>query len=108
MLEVLVVNVYLIYREYYDMSHMTILHFRESVVRPSLLVALSETQKPGSRERSKGQTERKLADHKLEEKGGPMRNIGRRCTGCYANGRAEQSREASNAAAKKVKPFCDD
>ena len=65
MLEVLVVNTYSIYREYYDMSPMTILHFRESAVRPLLLVAPSENRKPGSRELSTSQMKRKLADHKL-------------------------------------------
>ena len=30
------------------------------------------------------------------------------CAGCYAKGREEQSREASNAEAKKVKTFCSD
>lgn len=45
---------------------------------------------------------------KLEEKEGFMRNVGRRCTGCYAKGRIQRSREASYAAAKKVKTFCSD
>ena len=67
-----------------------------------------ENLKPGPRERSTSQTKRKLVDHKLEEKEGSTRNVGRQSTGCYAKGRAQQSREASNAAAKKVKTFCSD
>ena len=104
----LVVNAYLIYREHYDTSRMTILHFCESIVRLLLLGALSDNSKPGPRERSKSQTKRKLADHKLGDKEGPTHNVGRRYTSCYAKGKAEQSREASNAAAKKVKTFCSD
>ena len=53
-------------------------------------------------------SKRKLADHKFKEKEGSTRNVGRRCTGCYAKRRAQQSREASRAAAKKVKTFCSD
>ncbi len=53
-------------------------------------------------------SKRKLTDHKLVEKEGSTRNVGRRCAGCYAKGRAQQSREASYAAAKKVKTFCSD
>ena len=105
-LEALVVNAYSIYREYYDTSHMTILHFCESIVRPFLPVAPSENLKPGPRERSTSQMTRKLADHKLEGKEGFTSNVGRRCTDCYAKGRVEQSRETNNAAAKKVKTFC--
>ena len=103
-----IVNAYLIYKENYDTSRMTMLQFRESLVRCLLLGVPYENLKPGPRERSTSQTKRKLADHKLEEKEGSTRNAGRQCTGCYAKGRAEQSREASNAAAKKVKTFCSD
>ena len=39
-------NAYLIYREHYDTSRMTILQFCESVVRILLLVAPSEKLKP--------------------------------------------------------------
>lgn len=60
------------------------------------------------RERSTNQTKRKLADHKLEEQEGSTRDVGSRCTGCYAKRRVEQSRSASNASAKKLKIFCSD
>ena len=103
-----IVNVYLIYKENDDRSHMTMLQFRESVVRSLLLGVPYENLKPGPRERSTSQTKHNLADHKLEEKEGSTRNVGRRYTGCYAKSRAQQSREASNAAAKKVKTFCSD
>ena len=103
-----IVNAYLIYKENYDTSRTTMLQFCESLVRSLLLGVPYENLKPGPRERSKSETKRKLADHKLEEKEGSTRNVGRRCTGCYAKGRAERSREASNAAAKKVKTFCSD
>ena len=69
---------------------------------------LFEKLKSGLRQQSVSHSKHKLADHKLEEKEGSTRNVGRRCTGCYAKGRAQQSREASNAAAKKVKTFCSD
>ena len=82
-----VVNSYLIYKEIYASSNIQILQFRESLVRSLLLGTPTE---------------------KLEEKEGYMRNVGRRCAGCYEKGREEQSREASNAAAKKVKTFCSD
>ena len=101
-----IVNAYLIYKENYDTSRMTMLQFRESLVRSLLLGVPYENLRPGPRERSTSQTKRKLADHKFEEKEGSTRNVDRRCTSCYAKGRAEQSREASNAAAKKVKTFC--
>jgi hypothetical protein len=50
-------------------------------------------------------SKRKLLDHKLEEMEGSARNIRIRCTGCYEEERKQQSREASYAAAKKVKNF---
>ena len=103
-----IVNAYLIYKENYDTSHITMLQFRESLVRSLLLGAPFENLKPGPRQQPTSHLKRKLADHKLEEKEGSTRNVGRRCTGCYAMGRAHQSREASNAAAKKVKTFCSD
>ena len=102
------VNSYLIYKENYIETKVTILQFRESLVRSLLLGMPLEKLKLGPQRLSPIRTERKLADHKLEEKEGPMRNIGRRCTGCYAKGRIQRSREASYAAAKKVKTFCSD
>jgi hypothetical protein len=102
------VNSYLIYKENYTESKVTILQFRESLVRSLLLGMPMEKLKPGARQQSASHSKRKLADHKLEEKEGSTRNIGRRYTGCYAKRRAQQSREASRAAAKKVKTFCSD
>ena len=87
---------------------MTILQFRESLVRSLLLGMPFEKLKPGPRQQSTSQTKRKLADHKLEEKEGSARDVRRRCAGCYEKIREQQSREASNAAAKKVKTFCSD
>jgi hypothetical protein len=55
-----VVNSYLIYKENYAAIDMTILQFHESLVRSLLL---GPRQQPASR------SKRKLADHKLEEKG---------------------------------------
>ncbi len=51
-------------------------------------------------------SKRKLADQKLEEKEGSDRDVRRRCTSCYEKIRQQQSREASNATAKKIKTFC--
>jgi hypothetical protein len=42
-----------------------------------------EKMKPGPRQKSIGQTKRKLAHHKLEEKEGAARDVRRRCVGCY-------------------------
>ncbi len=51
---------------------------------------------------------RKLGDHKLEEIEGPACDVRRRCAGCYEKSRKPQSREASTAAAKKIKTLCPD
>ncbi len=102
------VNSYLIYKENYTESKVTILQFRESLFRSLLLGTPIEKLKLSPRQQSASHSKRKLADHKLEEKEGSTRKIGRRCTGCYAKGRTQQSREASYAAAKKVKTFCSD
>jgi hypothetical protein len=103
-----VVNAYLIYKEYYGTHIMTMLQFRESLVRSLLLGVPFENVKPGPRERSTSQTKRKLADHQLEEKKGSDRDVRRRCVGCYEKNREQQSREVSYAAAKKIKTFCPD
>jgi len=102
------VNSYLVYKENYAVSKVTILQFRESIVRSLLLGVPFEKLKSGPRQKSTGQTKRKLADHKLEEREGSARNVRRRCTGCYEQGRKQQSREASYAAANKVKTLCSD
>jgi hypothetical protein len=99
------VNAYLIYKENYDTSRMTMLQFRES---PLLLGGLFENLKPGSRERSTSQTKRKLADHQLEEKKGSDCDFGRRCIGCYEKNREQQSREACHSTTKRIKTFCSD
>ena len=49
-----------------------------------------------------------LIDHKLEERNGSDHDIRIGCAGCYEKTRQQQSREASNATAKKVKTFCSD
>jgi hypothetical protein len=98
-----IVNVYLIYKENYDTSGMTTLQFRERFVRSLVLAAPYENLKPGSSDRSTSQTMCKLVDHKLEEKEGSTRYVGRRFTDCYAKGRAKKAREVSYAAAKKSK-----
>ena len=70
------VNSYLIYKENYAASKVTILRFRERLVR-SLLFGMSfEKLKPSVREKPIGQAKRKLADHKLVEK----RRIWMRCS----------------------------
>jgi hypothetical protein len=99
------VNSYLIYKENYAISKVTILQLRETFVRSLLLGTPIEKLKSGPRQQSASHSKRKLADHKLEEKEGSTCNVGRRYTGCYANGRVQQSREASYAAAKKIKTF---
>ena len=75
----------------------------------SLLLGLPlENVKPGPKEHSTSQTKRKLADHKLEESEESNRHIRRRCASCYEKIRQQQSREASNVTAKKIKTFCSD
>jgi hypothetical protein len=103
-----IVNSYLIYKENYDTSRMTMLQFRDSLVLSLLLGVPFEDLKPGLRERSTSRMKRKLADHKLEEIEGSDRDVRRRCAGCYAKIREQQSKEASNATTKKVKTFCSD
>ena len=102
------VNSYLIYKENYAASKVTILQFRESLVQSLLLGMPFEKLKPGPRQKSIGQTKRKLADHKLEEKEGAARDVRRRCVGCHEKNREQQSREASHSTTKRVKTFCSD
>ncbi len=82
-----IVNAYLIYKEYYGTNIMTMLQFRESLVRSLLLGVPFENIKPGPRECSTSQTKRKLADHQLEEKKASDRDVRRRCVGCYEKNR---------------------
>ena len=102
------VNSYLIYKEHYAANKITILQFRESLVRSLLLGMPFEKLKPGARQKRTGQAKRKLTDHKLVEKERYGRDVRRRCVGCYEKIRQQQSREASNATAKKIKTFCSD
>ena len=87
---------------------MTILQFRESLVRSLLLGTPIENLKPGPRQQAVSHSKGKLADHKLEEKEASARDVRRRCAGCYEKIREQQSREASNVATKKIKTFCPD
>ena len=82
------------------------LQFSESLVRSSLRGVPYENVKFGPRERSTSQTKRKLADRKLEEIEGSVRDVLGRCVGCYEQIRQQQSREASAASAKEIKTFC--
>ena len=102
------VNTYLIYKENYDTSRMTMLQFRESLVRSLLLGVPYENLKPGPRQRSASQTKRKLAHLKLEEMEGSAHDVRRRCVGCHEKIRQHQSTEASATAAKRIKAFCPD
>jgi hypothetical protein len=60
------VNSYLIYRENYAASKVTILQFRESLVQSLLLGMPFEKLKLDVRQKLTGPAKRKLADHKLE------------------------------------------
>ena len=62
------VNSYLIYKENYAASKVTILQFRESLVRSLLLGMSFEKLKPDVKQKPATQAKHKLADHKLEEK----------------------------------------
>jgi hypothetical protein len=87
---------------------MTMLEFRESLLRSLLLDILFENLKSSRRQQSTSHSKRKLTDHKLEEREGSAHNVCRRCAGCYEKIRQQQSREARNATAKKMKIFCSD
>jgi len=103
-----IVNAYLIYKKNYDTSHMTMVKFRESLVRSLLLGMPFEDIKPGPRPQSKSYLKCKLVDHKLQEKEGSARNVRRRCAGCYEKNREQQSREACHATTKRIKTFWSD
>ncbi len=61
---------------------MTILQFRERLVRSLPLSMPFEKLKPCPRQQSASRSKRKLADHKLEEKKESDRDVRRRCAGC--------------------------
>lgn len=82
-----------------------ILQFRESLVRSLLLGKAFEKLKSGPTQKSIGQTKRKLADHKLEEKEDSTCDVRIRCAGCYEKIRQQQSRDVAHATAKKIKTF---
>ena len=103
-----VVNSYLIYKENYTTNNITILQFRESLVRSLLLGMPFENMKHGPRQQTTSHLKRKLVYHQLEEIEGPARDVRRRCAGCYEKIRQDKSREASSATAKKIKTFCAD
>jgi hypothetical protein len=104
--ETTVVNSYLIYRDNYTAGDITILQFHEGLVRSLLLGKKSEVLKPEPRQKPRREVRYNSAEHKLQEKGESARDVRRRCAGCYEKIRQEESREASAAAAKKVKTFC--
>ena len=96
-----VVNSYLIYKEKYTKSKVTILQFRESLVQSLLLGTPIEKLKHGSRQQPARYSKRKLADHKLEEKEGSIRNVGRRCTGCYAKKKGRTVKTSEQCSSKE-------
>jgi hypothetical protein len=61
----------------------TILQFRESLVRSLLLEMPFKNLKPGLRQKSRSHPKHKLTDHKLEEKEESARDVRRRCVGYY-------------------------
>ena len=100
------VNSYLIYKENHIESKVTILQFRESLVRSLLLDTPIEKLKPGPKQQSASQSKRKLADHMLEEKEGSARDVRRRCAGCYEKIRQQLARKASGMVVDKIRTFC--
>ena len=88
-----VVNSYLIYKENYTTNNITIVQFRESLVR-SLLVGMPfENLKSVPRQQTTSHLKRKLVYHQLEEMEGPARDVRRRCAGCYEKIRQDKSRD---------------
>ena len=57
-----IVNAYLIHKENDDTNRMTMLQFRESLVRPLIVGMPYENLKPDPRERLTSQTNHKLED----------------------------------------------
>lgn len=106
--ETVIVNSYFIYKENYAASDVISPKFRESLVRSLLLGVPSEKVEPSLRQKSTGQTKRKLADHTVEELERSTRDHRRRCARCYEKNRQEQSKEASNPTTKKIKTLCSD
>ena len=100
------VTCHLYVKKNYAADNITILQFRESLVRSLLLEVPSENLKPGPRQQPTSHLKRKLADHKLEEKKGSDHNVRRRCIGCYEKNREQQSREACHSTTKRIKTFC--
>ncbi len=78
-----IVSSYLIYKENYVASVVTILQFRESLVRSLLLHMPFEKLEPGPGQKSTSHWKRKHADHKLEEKEGSPRTVRSYCAGYY-------------------------
>ena len=104
-----IVKSYLLCKENYATNKMTVLQFRESLVRSLLIGMLFEKQKLSPRQKSAGQTKRKFTDHKLEEREASARDVRRRCAGCYEKIRQQrQPRATAQVAAKKIKTFSPD
>ena len=85
-----VVNSYLIYKENYTTNNITILQFRESLVRSLLLGMPFENLKPVPRQQTTSHLKRKLVYHQLEEMEGPARDVRRRCAVCYEKTRQDK------------------
>ncbi len=60
-----IVNSYLVYKEHYSTNNMTILKFRESLVRSLLLGIPFEELKPGPRQKSTSQVTNECEDFSL-------------------------------------------
>jgi len=89
----LIINAYLMYKENYGLSNMTILQFRKSLVRSLLLGEPFENLKPGAKQQSTNPRKQKHTDHLLEEMKGTASDVRKRCVGCYEKIRHQQSRE---------------
>ncbi len=74
-------------------SDMTILQFRESLLRSLLLDTPFEKLKIRPRQQSASRLKRKLADHKFEQKAGSTRDVRKRCDACYEKTRQQQRRD---------------
>ncbi|CAF1403143.1 unnamed protein product [Adineta ricciae] len=96
-----IANAYLICKENYGTSNMTMLQFHESLVRSLLLGEPFENLKPGPEQQPANQKKREHIGHLLGGMNGSVRNARRRWIDCYEKTRQQQSREASAITANR-------
>ena len=87
-LQVNALNICLVYKDNYAASDIDFTVSRQFCTI-SLVSKPIQKLNADPRQQSESHSKRKLADHKLQEKEGSTRNVGRRCAGYYVNGRTQ-------------------